>query len=331
MASSTAIGADYRTALPAAIAAAASQHWPASALYVVATPIGNLADMSLRALYVLHMADAIACEDTRHTAHLLQQYGIAAPSTRLLALHQHNEHSASQAVLTRLQQGQRLAYVSDAGTPAISDPGARLAAAVQAAGLRVIPVPGASSITAALSVAGVDPAAHGHAQSNGVAGLATGWIFAGFLPVRTQERQRAIGALQQEARAVILLEAPHRMAALAQELAVCGLRLVTLAREITKQHETVVTLPACELPQWLAAAPERIRGEFVLVLHPQPARHTDSTAAQSPAGLTVQQQRVLHLLLEEGLSTKSAARLAAEITDAPRKALYAAALQWKSA
>lgn len=327
MASSSVIGTNYRAALPAAIAAASSQHWPASALYMVATPIGNLADISLRALYALHMADAIACEDTRHTAHLLQQYGIAASSARLLALHQHNEQAAAQTVLARLQQGQRLVYVSDAGTPAISDPGARLAAVVQAAGLRVIPVPGASSVTAALSVAGLEPAAH----SNGIAGLATGWIFAGFLPTRAQERSHAVSALHSECRAVVVLEAPHRMAELAQALAICGTRPVTLAREITKQHETIATLPACELAQWLAAAPERIRGEFVLVLHPQPAADAVSAGTQSPSGLTAHQQRVLHLLLEEGLPTKSAARLAAEIADAPRNALYAAALQWKAA
>jgi 16S rRNA (cytidine1402-2'-O)-methyltransferase len=137
----------YAKALVAARDAASSQHYPQGALYVVATPIGNLADISLRALHVLDMVDTIACEDTRHTQTLLRAYGIDKPSSRLLAVHQHNEAEAAETVMTRLRQGQRVAYVSDAGTPGISDPGARLVAAVQAATMTVVPLPGASSVT----------------------------------------------------------------------------------------------------------------------------------------------------------------------------------------
>ena len=147
---------------------AGQQHYPQGTLYMVATPIGNLADISLRALQVLHLADTVACEDTRHTAGLLQGYGLHKP---LLALHEHNETEAAQTVLQRLQEGQRVAYVSDAGTPGVSDPGARLAQAVREAGLRSVPLPGASSITTALSVAG----AVAHSTEHG------GFVFAGFL------------------------------------------------------------------------------------------------------------------------------------------------------
>jgi 16S rRNA (cytidine1402-2'-O)-methyltransferase len=161
-------------ALNAARDAAASQHYPQGALYVVATPIGNLADISLRSLHVLQLADVVACEDTRHTQALLRAYGIDKAASQLLAVHQHNESEAAQAVVERLRQGQRVAYASDAGTPAVSDPGARLVAAVREAGLRCVPLPGASSVTAALSVAG--------AMADDGA-----FVFAGFLPAKTGE------------------------------------------------------------------------------------------------------------------------------------------------
>jgi len=274
---------------------------------VVATPIGNLADISLRALHVLQIVDSIACEDTRHTQGLLRSYGLERPGSQLLALHQHNEAEAAQQVIARLQQGQRLAYVSDAGTPGVSDPGARLAAAVQAAGLRTIPLPGASSITAALSVAGA--VAPSQASS--------GFLFAGFLASKQAERATQVQQLGQEARCCVLLEAPHRIGELAQALAVLGPRPVTLAREITKQFEEIVTQPADQLPAWLDGSPQRSRGEFVVVLHP--------IAVQEDSGEGL---RVLRLLLAE-LPTKAAVRLAAEITGAPRNALYDAALQIK--
>ncbi len=271
---------------------------------MVATPIGNLADISLRALHVLQLADTLACEDTRHTHSLLRAYGIDKSGAQMLALHQHNEAEAAQAVLARLQAGQRVAYVSDAGTPGVSDPGARLVAVVRAAGLRAMPLPGASSLTAALSVAGaVAPT-----------GTDGGFVFAGFLPVKNAERAASVQRLASEPRCVLLLEAPHRIADLAQALAVLGERPVTLAREISKQFEEVSTQPAQQLLAWLQGDAQRAKGEFVVVLHP--------VAVVEETG---QSQRVLELLLPE-LPLKTAVRLAAQITGAPRNALYERAL-----
>ncbi len=274
----------------------------------MATPIGNLADISLRALHVLQMADAVACEDTRHTQQLLRAYGIERSGAQLLAVHQHNEAEAAQAVVQRLQRGERVAYASDAGTPAVSDPGARLVAAVRAAGLRVVPLPGASSVTAALSAAGSVAADGG-----------SGFVFAGFLPSKAGERDAAVQALAAEPRAVVLLEAPHRMQALARALAVLGERPVTLAREITKQFEEIATLTCRALAAWLDADAQRLRGEFAVVLH--------AVAQAEPAddGL-----RVLQLLLKE-LPVKTAVKLAADITGGNRNALYDAALQIRKA
>ena len=293
----------YHLALDAARAAAGAQHYPAGALYVVATPIGNLADVTLRALHVLAIADAVACEDTRRTQQLLRSYGIDGPP--LIALHEHNEAEAAQGVIARLQAGERIAYVSDAGTPAVSDPGARLVAACTAAGLRVLPLPGASSVTTAISAAGLSGDGH--------------FVFAGFLPNKAGERQTAVDALAQEPRAVVLLEAPHRIAVLGDALARLGERPVTVGRELTKQFEQIATLPCAELPAWLAADAQRQRGEFALVLHPAPG--ADDSA---------ESERVLRLLLAE-LPTKSAVKLAADITGAPRNVLYARALALKSA
>ncbi|WP_204247598.1 16S rRNA (cytidine(1402)-2'-O)-methyltransferase [Acidovorax carolinensis] len=300
------MSASFASALNAARDAAAAQHYPQGTLYVVATPIGNLADITLRALHVLQLADAIACEDTRHTQALLRAYGIDKSSAQLLAVHQHNEAEAALAVVQRLQQGQRIAYVSDAGTPGVSDPGARLVAAVRAAGLRALPLPGASSITTALSVAG----AVAHNTESG------GFLFAGFLPVKNAERATAVQQLASEPRCVLLLEAPHRIEDLAGALAVLGERPVTLARELTKQFEEISTHPARDLAGWLAGAPQRVKGEFVVLLHPLPSQPDDGADAQ----------RVLRLLLGE-LPTKTAVKLAADITGAPRNALYAQALQ----
>ena len=271
---------------------------------MVATPIGNLADITLRALHVLQLVNAIACEDTRHTQTLLRAYGIERSGATLIALHQHNEAEAALQLITRLQAGERVAYVSDAGTPAVSDPGARLVAAVRAAGLNVLPLPGASSVTTALSAAGA-------VDENGA------FVFAGFLPAKAGERATAVQQLAAEPRSVVLLEAPHRIEALATALAPLGARPVTVGRELTKQFEQIITLPATELTAWLAADPQRSRGEFVLVVHPQ------ATAADSG-----DEERVLALLLAE-LPLKSAVRLAAEITGASRNTLYEAALQMK--
>ncbi len=290
--------------LQAAHAAAGLQQYPAGALYVVATPIGNLADLSLRAIHVLSLVDAVACEDTRHSAPLLHHLGLDKP---LLAVHEHNEREAAGDVLTRLARGERVAYISDAGTPAVSDPGAALVAAAQAAGYRCIPLPGASSALAALSVAGD--------------AVGAGFVFTGFLPTRGAERAQALKALAASDDTQVLFEAPHRIESLLQGLAeVCGERRVTLCRELTKQFETVLTLPASALPAWLAGDTNRLRGEFVLVVHAlKPTAGDEGVAAHDAT---------LRTLLAE-LPLKQAVALAAELTGAARNALYARALVLK--
>jgi 16S rRNA (cytidine1402-2'-O)-methyltransferase len=294
--------ADFSPALAAAQSAAGAQLYPQSTLYMLATPIGNLADISLRALHVLQLVDAIACEDTRHTQGMLGIYGISKP---LLAVHEHNEREAAQGIIARLAAGERIAYVSDAGTPAVSDPGARLAAAVHAAGLRVLPLPGASSITALISAAGLT-------------GDAGGFVFEGFLSSKSKEREAQIQRLSTEPRAVILLEAPHRIEALAAALAALKERPLTVGRELTKQFEQIATMPASAFAAWLAQDKHRSIGEFALAIHPQAP--TESAAGEG--------ERVLKLLLPE-LPTKTAVKLAADITGEPRNALYDMALRIK--
>jgi 16S rRNA (cytidine1402-2'-O)-methyltransferase len=298
------VSASFDAARAAAHAAAAAQDYPEGCLYVVATPIGNLADISLRALHVLQLVDTVACEDTRHSQALLRAFGIDHPPGAWLAVHQHNESAGSEAVLARLQQGQRVAFVSDAGTPAISDPGARLVARVQAQGFRTIPLPGASSVTTLLSVSGQWEDAH------------PGFVFLGFLSSRAQERQAQVNRIAQEPRAQVLLEAPHRIESLAQALQALGSRRLTVGRELTKQFEDIATLSAQEFPAWLQSSTHRTRGEFALVVHPQAAVDTDAAA----------DDRVLRLLLQE-LPVKTAVRLAAEITGQARNALYEQALR----
>jgi 16S rRNA (cytidine1402-2'-O)-methyltransferase len=305
------LNASFELALDAARAAAGMQHYPEATLYMVATPIGNLADITLRALHVLQRVDAIACEDKRHTQPLLRQYGIETGAAKpLLAVHQHNEAEAAGLIVERLQRGERVAYVSDAGTPAVSDPGARLVAAVRAAGLKVMPLPGASSVTTVLSAAGVT-------RAEGGADNATGFVFAGFLPSKAGERDQAIQALRADTRATVILEAPHRIEALARAMAVLQGRLLTVGRELTKQFEEIATVPAQDFAAWLAAGPQRTRGEFALVLH-----------ASAPQESAEDSTRVLQLLLAE-LPLKTAVKLAADITGAPRNELYDTALKLK--
>jgi 16S rRNA (cytidine1402-2'-O)-methyltransferase len=290
----------------AAAAAAGGQRHAGAALYVVATPIGNLADITLRAVHVLGLVDAVACEDTRVGAQLLRHLGWHKP---LLALHAHNEHEAAQAVLQRLAAGESVAFISDAGTPAVSDPGAVLVAAVAAAGHPVVPLPGPSSAVAALSAAGDTAAA--------------GFVFVGFLPAKGGERAAALAAVAAEQRTQVLFEAPHRIAALLAALAGASpARRLTITRELTKQFETVTTLAAGEAPAWLAADANRERGEFVLVLHALPA--AAAAADELPAS-------ALHALrvLQRELPLKQAVALAAEISGASRNTLYARALQDK--
>lgn len=274
-------------------------------LFVVATPIGNLADLSLRAIHVLAIVDAVGCEDTRHSAPLLQYFGLDKP---LIAIHEHNEREAAQGVLARLSRGERVAYVSDAGTPAISDPGAALVAATRDAGHLVVPIPGASSAVTAMSVAGDT--------------RASGFLFIGFVPSRGAERAQALKRLASDATAQIMFEAPHRIEALARDLAAaCGERPVTLCRELTKQFETVATMPAARLPEWLSADAHRVRGEFVLVVH--------ALAPADEDGDSFKHDDLLRTLLA-ALPLKQAVAIAAELSGAPRNALYARALALKA-
>ncbi|MDE2612357.1 MAG: 16S rRNA (cytidine(1402)-2'-O)-methyltransferase [Burkholderiales bacterium] len=295
--------------LRAAAVAAGAQRFDRGALYVVATPIGNLADLTLRAIHVLAQVDAVAAEDTRVAARLLAHLTLAKP---LVALHAHNERAAAEAVCARLARGETVAYVSDAGTPAVSDPGARLVAVAAATGHRVVPIPGPSSALAALSVAGDVQGA--------------GFRCVGFLPAKGSERRAALEALATERGTVILFEAPHRVAALLDALAAAQpARPLTLARELTKQFESVLTQPAAAWPAWLAADAQRQRGEFVLVLHalaPAPAAEG--------AALDARAEHALAALLPV-LPLKQAVALAAELSGAPRNALYGRALALRGA
>ena len=303
-----------RHTLQTAAAVAGMQDFPRACLYVVATPIGNLADISLRALHALALADVIGCEDTRTSGAFLRHFGLEKP---LLALHEHNERAGAAQVCARLAAGERVAYISDAGTPAVSDPGAVLVQAVAAAGFRVLPLPGASSAIAALSVAG-DAAARG-------------FRVAGFLSSKAQERSAELGRFKDARESVVIFEAPHRIEALAAAVGeVLGTaqsapspRLVTVCRELTKQFEQVVTLPAADLASWLATDANRRRGEFVLVLHAAAPQVTHDDALPAAA------EHTLRVLLRE-LPLKQAAALAAELCGLPRKKLYAQALAWRA-
>jgi 16S rRNA (cytidine1402-2'-O)-methyltransferase len=298
------LNAQWGGCLTAAQDAAGKQSYPTATLYVVATPIGNLADISLRALHVLNLVDAIACEDTRHTQPLLRTYGINVGSNKpMLALHQHNELEATEQIISRLQRGERIAFVSDAGTPGVSDPGSKLVAGVRAAGYRVMPLPGASSVTTLLSVAGITQSDH--------------FTFMGFLPTKSMERDAAVLTLQANPSSIVLLEAPHRIEAVAKALGVLGARQLTIGRELTKQFEEIATFAADQFSVWLQQDSNRQRGEFVLVLHP-----LVSVAENEDA------PRILKLLLAE-LPLKTAVKLASDITGAPRNALYDAALRLK--
>jgi 16S rRNA (cytidine1402-2'-O)-methyltransferase len=271
-------------------------------LFVVATPIGNLADLGARALETLAQVDLIACEDTRTSRTLLARHNIRA---RTVALHQHNERAASGALLAALAGGRDVAIISDAGTPGLSDPGAWLVAAAHAAGLRVVPIPGPSAVTAALSASGF---------------VAGPWLFAGFLPASAAARRRALDEFDLPW-PVVFFEAPHRIRATIDALneRYGGERELLIARELTKIFEELVRLPLAEAADWLAADTNRQRGEFVLVLGPRPRRDTSQAAGE----------RVLELLLEAvpGMPARDAARLAARISGAPRNTLYARALE----
>ena len=281
---------------------AQGQQYPAPALYVVATPIGNVADITLRALHVLGLADRIAAEDTRNTGQLLARYGISKP---LVAVHQHNERAAAQRIVEYLQAGERVAYVSDAGTPGISDPGAKLVEAAREAGFPVVPLPGASALATALSAAG---------------DWAETFSFLGFLPPKAKQRATMLQPLAGHPYAMVFYEAPHRILETVTALAEAfgGARRMLIARELTKLHEALHVSTLADGPAWLAADPNRQRGEFVLVVEGMKAQATGEADHDA----------LLGLLLEE-LSVSSAARVAASITGASRNALYTRALALK--
>ena len=272
-------------------------------LHIVATPIGNLADISRRALEVLERVAVIAAEDTRHTRRLLSYFGISKP---LVSLHEHNEAQRFPALLARLEAGESIALVSDAGTPLISDPGFRLVREARARGLVVSPIPGACSIIAALSVAGLPT---------------DRFVFEGFLPSRASARRRHLEKLRLEPRTLVFLESSHRIVAALHDLvAAFGAgRMASVARELTKRYETVRLDTLAGLADWVASQAERERGEFVLVV-----AGASIEPQRPPAGLSP--EAVLDLLLEE-LPVKKAARLAARLTGASRNTLYRLALE----
>ena len=272
-------------------------------LYVVATPIGNLADITLRALAVLQNADLICAEDTRVTARLLSAYGIQG---RLVSVREHNERQMADKIIAHLSDGLTVAQVSDAGTPAVCDPGAKLAERVREAGFRVVPVVGASAVMGALSAAGVTE---------------SDFYFNGFLPPKSGERQKLLAKWAQADFPVVMFETPHRIeAALSDMAALFPERRLTLAREITKTFETFLSGTVSEIQTALQADNDQIRGEMVLILHPARREKHD--------GLPEAAQHIMDILAAE-LPTKQAAELAAKITGESKKALYELALTRK--
>ena len=284
------------------------QSWPTACLYVVATPIGNLGDLSLRAWQTLARCDVIAAEDTRASKPLMQAWGVTTP---LIAAHRHNAAQAAQEVLDRLAQGQRVALVSDAGAPAVSDPGARVVRAVRAAGFKVVAIPGASAVIAALMASGVT------SDEN------PAYVFAGFMPPKAAARQKWLQRWCALPAPVVMFESPHRLkAAFADLETVCGSqRLLTIARELTKRFEQIVTLPMSEAGEWLAADSHHQQGEFVLIVH-------EAVEAAAADELDPSSSVLLDALLES-LSVRDAARVAAKVSGLPRDVLYASALARK--
>ncbi len=273
------------------------------ALYVVATPIGNLGDITLRAIETLKCADRVAAEDTRVSGQLLAHLNISKP---MVSIREHNEREAANKVVAWIVAGEAVAYVSDAGTPAVSDPGARLVAAVRAAGLVVVPIPGASAVTAALSAAGVESGT---------------WLFHGFLPPKAGARRAQLQTLAALPSALVFYEAPHRIEETLADMAAVldDARAVTLARELTKRFETIITLPLRDAPAWLAADPNNVRGEFVVIVHPP---------AAAAAVVDAEAMRVLDVLLGE-LPPTLAAKLTSKITGRSKSDLYKMTLALK--
>lgn len=279
------------------------QIYPSATLYVVATPIGNAGDISLRALHTLALVDAVACEDTRNTGHLLTRYGL---SKNLIAAHQHNEREVADKLIARLQAGERIALVSDAGTPAISDPGARIVDAVRSAGLRVVPMPGASAAVTALSASGL---------------LNDQFYFVGFLPAKAKQRETILASLAVVAATMVFYEAPHRITETVAALAAAfePTRQIVFARELTKMFEEMHRCSLSEASAWIGADAHREKGEFVILLEGV-AVAGDQDDAEA--------ERILAILLKE-CSVKQAANLTAQITGRKKNALYERALQLK--
>ncbi len=273
-------------------------------LYVVATPIGNLGDITQRALTTLQSVAAIAAEDTRHTIGLLRHFGINKP---LLAVHEHNEQQSAQGLIKRLLAGESIALVTDAGTPAVSDPGAVVVQAVREAGIQVVPIPGVSALIAALSAAGITQ---------------PGFYFEGFLPASPSQRRKRLDALKAWPTTLVFYEAPHRILECVQDLyRQLGDRRLTLARELTKTFETITTCPLAEAHAWLQADPNQQRGEFVLLVHAAPP--------VVESGLDAETRRILQRLLQD-LPLKQAVALATDITGHKKNELYDAALALKA-
>jgi len=274
----------------------------AAALYVVPTPLGNLADLTRRAEEILRAVPWVAAEDTRHSGPLLKQLGSQA---RTLPAHRHNEHEAAARIVERLQAGESVALISDAGTPGISDPGARVVAAVRAAGCKVVPLPGPCAAITALSASGL---------------LDEHFLFYGFLPNKGGQRRQAIEELREHPYVLVFYEAPHRVLETVADLAaVLGERTLVIARELTKLFESIHSGPLTAALDWLKEDPNRQRGEFVLLVSGAPSGKDDGEG-----------ERVLMLLLAEGLPVKQAAKLASAITGVAKNALYDRALALKA-
>ena len=273
-------------------------------LYVVATPIGNLGDITLRALETLKSADAIAAEDTRHTSGLLSHFGI---SKKLIAVHEHNEHQSAEKLLMQLKAGENIALVTDAGTPGISDPGAVVVDLVRKAGVKVVPIPGVSAVIAALSASGITQ---------------NGFYFHGFLPASGAARRKILQELAAQTMTLVFYEAPHRIVECIADLNAIlgGNRRITFARELTKTFETIYTCPLSLSSAWLQADANQQRGEFVLLVEAEPL--------QGSQGVSEEAQRVLKCLLAE-LPLKQAVALATEITQLKKNDLYELALKLK--
>ena len=282
---------------------AAQQSYPTATLYVVATPIGNVTDITLRALHLLALSDVIACEDTRKTGALLQRFGL---SKQTIAAHQHNEREVAEKIVERLQAGQRVALVSDAGTPGVSDPGARIVDVVRAAGLNVVPLPGPSAAITALSASGL---------------VNDRFHFVGFLPAKAKGREAALASLVRETSTLVLYEAPHRIVDCVEALAAAfePTRQVVFARELSKMFEEVHRCELKDALAWVKADQHRERGEFVVLV---------AGAVEASDAEDVEAERILQILLSE-CSVKQAANLAAQITGRKKNALYERALQIK--